>query len=450
MLHDPELESGVVRYLLTRGYAAQRCLELRPEDMAGVDNGRVLYAIQKTGEGGEQVTPDGVANFLVKRGHSTGPQVVRRLVEDAKKLDGVDGAITVLRDLAARRRLRDPLVRMAAMSEDGDLEELRSMVRAFAMRVDAESDADSESESFDTKGMIVAAMENFQAQKERPVVNLGPLRALAREMLPGHMVVVGGRSNAGKSQLAMMMGRRWWDSTKGRVGIVSVEDRAHVWGDRAIAYETGVSLMSGVRNEDENEFRDDEQRVRVTHDDMAKVSRAAAHLGEVNPFHLEVMDRSDIADVERAMLRCVRAQCEVIVVDYVQEIGDKSAQRGTSQHERYSGIAARIKMVAKRTKTRLILCSQVSRPQRGSNAEPTMTDLKGSGDIENMAEAIVLLWKEREDSFDTLAKVVKTKNGSERPRVVLRRNDGGMITKIERASAASRSGLNGVTPGRGR
>lgn len=456
MLHDHNLENGILRYTIAHGYTARRLGALDPADMSTTERGRMLWAIKSVAATGEQVTVAAVVEALNKRGVASAARDVKRLMDDSPRLGGLDEAVVMVRELAVRRRLRDPLMRMAAMSEDGDIAELRSMVRAFAHKVDADDISESGSESFNTGDMIQAALENYISQKDRTPVNLGPLRGLGREMMPGHMIIVGGRSNAGKSQLAMYIGRKWFDSTGARIGIVSVEDRAHVWGDRIIAYEAGISLMSGVRVDEPGaaEFRDDDdsdqdERVSLNQDQWDKVGRVAAQMKEANPFHLEVMDRSDIADVERAMLRCVQEQCDVIIVDYVQEIGDKSAHKNASQHERYSGIAARIKMVAKRSKTRLILCSQVSRPQRGSNAEPTMTDLKGSGDIENMSEAIVLLWKEHEDSIHTMAKVVKLKNGSDRPRVVLKRNTGGMIESVVRAKVESRDGLDDV-PGQRR
>jgi replicative DNA helicase len=257
-------------------------------------------------------------------------------------------------------------------------------------------------------------------------MNMGPLDPLARHLAPGDMVTIGGESGAGKSQLALYMGRKWGQGTSARIGIVSVEDRAHMWGDRALALECGASMLGGNKSE----YTDDEGN--MCRDDMEKITAAAASLSKENPFHLEVMDRADVSDVERAMLRCIRNHCGLVVVDYVQEIFDKNATKGANQAERVGDITARVKLVAKRAKVPLILCSQLSRPAKGKT-EPTKHDLRGSGRLLEQSEAVALLWKKHEQDQDSMAKIVKLKMGGERPRVVLSRNKGGMISGIEEA-----------------
>ena len=130
MLHDAPLEAGVVRYLLTHGYAARRCMELRPEDLTNIDRSRILHAIQQIATSGDQVTADGVIAIMVRGGHSSAPQDVRKLIADSKRLEGIEGVVPPLRDLASRRRLREPLLRLAARSEDGDISEVRAALRA--------------------------------------------------------------------------------------------------------------------------------------------------------------------------------------------------------------------------------------------------------------------------------------------------------------------------------
>lgn len=430
-LSDPKLEAQVVRYVLTHGFAARRLNGLRPRDLTSPDRAEMLHAIQSVADTGEQVTVEAVVQLMTRRGRASAARDVQKFLAKTSEIEGIAHATPILKDLAKRRRVVEPLVRLSLAAEDGDLAQVYADIRKLSHELDAADAFESGSTSYDTAGMVAATMEEYQARQKRPPMDLGLLTPLARELLPGSMVVVGGRSGAGKSQCSLMMGRRWWATTGARIGIVSLEDRAHVWGDRVLAMNTEVSLLGGRRTPHGNV-------VGLTNDDWENTARAAGELKHENAYHLEVMDRADISDVERAMNRCVRAGCGLLIVDYVQEIRDRSAGRGVPQHERYSNIAARIKMVAKRARLPLILCSQVARPQRGSNAEPSMTDLKGSGDIENMAEAIVLLWKEQEDSIDTMAKVVKLKNGSERPRVLLTRNGGGMITGIE--AAARRGG----------
>lgn len=441
MLHDHRLETGVVRYLLTHPAAARRCTDLRPEDLTSLDRGRILWAIQQIAETGERVSIDGVIEALQKRGHATAPTDVRRVMSEGMELAGVNDAIPVLRDLATRRRIQEPLMQLAAMAEDGDISKVRASLRALAAREDEADEAEEGANTYDTKAMLTATVEHWQAEETRPIVDLGALRCMAREFSEGSLTVVGGRSNAGKSQLAFLFAHRWAVATGGRVGIISLEDRAHVWGDRAIANACAVSLLSG-RSED------GEDAVRVTKDEMDAMMREIGAMSERNAYQLEVLDRNDITDVERAMLRCLRAGCGMLVVDYVQEIEDATMKGGGRDDLMVASNTRRIKGVGKRGKVPVILPSQIVKPQNGK-AEPGSNDLNGSSAIKNMSEAVIMLWKDDDSDQHTMGKVVKLKNGPERPRVMLKRNAGGMINDIMRVENKRKEDAFSDAPGWG-
>jgi hypothetical protein len=73
----------------------------------------------------------------------------------------------------------------------------------------------------------------------------------------------------------------------------------------------------------------------------------------------------------------------------------------------------------------LILCSQLSRPPSVAQREPNASRLKESGDLENMSEAIILLWREKDgEGAPAFCKVAKLKSSSARPRLQVVRRAG--------------------------
>lgn len=109
------------------------------------------------------------------------------------------------------------------------------------------------------------------------------------------------------------------------------------------------------------------------------------------------------------------AKPQLVLIDYVQLMRGKS----TSRYERTSDIAEGLKVLAKATKTIIVVASQVARPKadaRGGNGQPEKLSLhsaKDSGALENSAGVVIGAWRDSEDYSLMHLKVLKaTKGGS--------------------------------------
>lgn len=85
----------------------------------------------------------------------------------------------------------------------------------------------------------------------------------------------------------------------------------------------------------------------------------------------------------------IRNKIELVVIDYLQLI--KLVLRGQSKADAVAEIANSLKQLAITLNIPIILLSQLSRDKE--NPRPTMQRLKGSGDIENAADIIYLVWR---------------------------------------------------------
>lgn len=99
---------------------------------------------------------------------------------------------------------------------------------------------------------------------------------------------------------------------------------------------------------------------------------------------------------------------KVILVDYIQLIGGNAANR----REKISDIAESLKVLAKSTRTIIIVTSQVARPPKSDEAyEPTLHSGKESGSIESSCGVLIAAWRDLEDGTLLHVKVLKSTKG---------------------------------------
>ena len=192
----------------------------------------------------------------------------------------------------------------------------------------------------------------------------------------GDMVVIGGSSSSGKTALSLQMA--FCIARDKRVGFFSYETDADKLADRNIACQTQTSFRKIMTNTLE---REDYIRIK----DMREyLTSPAMELLEAN--NMTVSDISSYA---------MSHHYGVIVVDYLQKIPAVRGGRPLSEFERVSQVSSDLQQLGRRTGMTVIALSQLSRAEKrrdGSILPPTMSSLRQSGQIEQDADVILLLW----------------------------------------------------------
>lgn len=195
----------------------------------------------------------------------------------------------------------------------------------------------------------------------------------------GDCSVVAGRTSMGKSAFAIAAMRQV--SLGGlQTGYVSLEMSAEQVLSRLLAIESGVPLWR-IRSG------------RLRDEDWADVIPAFEAL---NPFYL-CDDRGMTTDEIVTEIRRVRHKMglDFVVVDYLQEI-DEPAQAGDHQGSRLTRVMRKLRKVAQECELHVMAVSQIGRDteKRGGSKEPALSDLSGSGGIENIADVVLLLYRD--------------------------------------------------------
>ena len=200
--------------------------------------------------------------------------------------------------------------------------------------------------------------------------------------------------------MSPMIRRRPVTDTKAgkRVSLFNLEMSNEQLFQRLIAHESGITLSrirgaTALNGREESELFDSGlesikelgERLRMC-DSMFKVSHMAAEMRR---------HKSDIA-----------------IIDYAQLIKPESDYKGNRTAE-VGQISHSLKMTAKRLKIPVIVLAQLNRLSTTTKTkEPTMSELRESGDFEQDADKIVLLWNKTEDKKLKGVKVEKNRMGN--------------------------------------
>ena len=127
--------------------------------------------------------------------------------------------------------------------------------------------------------------------------------------------------------------------------------------------------------------------------------------GELAEFPLMVSTKGGVTpeylQEETARLRS-RERIDLVVVDHMQLMAATGSVRG--DYEKFTSISRTLKQTAMEVKIPVLLISQTSRSNSSAmRSELEVSDLRGSGAIEEDACAVMLLYPEKEDRERALA-----------------------------------------------
>lgn len=211
----------------------------------------------------------------------------------------------------------------------------------------------------------------------------------------GRYFVIGGYPSSGKTlltiQMALYMGQA------NRIGFFSFET-----DDRDIAVRA-LSAMTGVQNQ------------KVQRHDLNAADRAALETaaGQAEHLKLELIQANGMTAEDIRAVTLSR-KYDVIFVDYLQLVA--GANPRATGYERVSGVSRTLQGLSRTGEVLVVALSQLSRPEPrkdGKLVPPNMTSLRESGQIEQDADVIALLYPEDMDDnrSSRILKVAKNKDG---------------------------------------
>ncbi len=202
----------------------------------------------------------------------------------------------------------------------------------------------------------------------------------------GELIVIAGRPSLGKTALALNIAAH--AATQGRVvGFFSLEMSKESLLIRLLC----------------SEGRIDSHKLRTgfsSREDWNKMTRALGRLAEA-PLFIEDSAALSIFQI-RAKARQLKAEkkrLDLMVVDYLQLVSGHG--RFDSRTAEVSFISRGLKSIAKELSVPVVALSQLSRaPEQRPGQRPQLSDLRESGSIEQDADVVIFIFRERRSSED--------------------------------------------------
>lgn len=114
----------------------------------------------------------------------------------------------------------------------------------------------------------------------------------------------------------------------------------------------------------------------------------------------------EIATLIRA--HSMRKKVDFIIIDYLQRIYANDTKQ--SRYLQVGEVCKTLKDIAGDIGACIITPSQLSRQSDQSENEPELTDMRESGDIENDADVVLLVWKPKKEGKNIVVKCPKNRN----------------------------------------
>jgi replicative DNA helicase len=226
------------------------------------------------------------------------------------------------------------------------------------------------------------------------------LDALTTGLQKSDLVVVAARPSVGKTSFALNIAEYAAVHDGKSVGVFSLEMSKE---------QLVLRLLSSVSNIDS-------QRLRSGYLEELDFARIAPAMNALSEAPMYIDDTPSISTMElRTKARRLQAESglDLVIVDYLQLMQATSTSRDANRVQEVSEISRGLKALARELSVPVIALSQLSRqPEMRESREPRLSDLRESGAIEQDADLVVFLWREKDrpaEEGDEEGEVIKLK-----------------------------------------
>jgi len=209
----------------------------------------------------------------------------------------------------------------------------------------------------------------------------------------GSLIIIAARPSIGKTSFALNIAVNIAFQLKRKVGFFSCEMNGEELTKKIIA-DIGKVSLSGL------------QKGFLRNSDFTRIHDSIDQMSEVN-FYIDDTPNIKLIKLIARSKQMKRRGVEIIFIDYLTLIQHENSKM--PRHERIGNVSKRLKQLARELDLPILVLSQVGRQSEGR--EPGLADLRQSGEIEEDADMIIFLHRERKET-ETSVMVAKNRNGS--------------------------------------
>ncbi len=251
-------------------------------------------------------------------------------------------------------------------------------------------------------------IDNKFSRGKSPAYSTGltDLDAAIKGLVKRNLIVIAARASMGKTWLACHLAVHVAATQNKPVVFFSAEMSGEELSDRLLSIHSGIDSSRMMHN-------------KIYKNEIEALKDTMGVVGKL-PIVIDDTSASDLTPAKmRSVLRQIRherGELGLIVLDYIQKLGDRAAKNRAQDVGRYSGA---FKDIAKEFDVTFVALAQINRGVESQNdRRPSISDIKDSGDIEQDMDLGLLLYRDEYYKADSSERgvmeiiVAKNRNGS--------------------------------------
>ncbi|RPJ06067.1 MAG: replicative DNA helicase [Spirochaetaceae bacterium] len=374
MLLDPDAISEVIRYL-------------RPDDFFKNAHKRVYQAILDLFNRGDAIDLITLTEELKTKNMLEGAGGATYLAELSSRVPtsaNVEYYAKIVQECSIRRKLARVASEIIATSFE-ESRDVRMIIEEAEQGIFKLTEMQSSSNYFAAKDLVpktIEAIERGYHTKESYTgipSGFDVLDELTSGFQKSEFIVVGARPSVGKTAFALSMAANISMRQKRAVGFFTLEMSGMALIQRLLSSEARLNarkLRSGL----------------LRPADFHSITEAAGKIYEAE-LYIEDSPNLKLLDL-RALARRMKLQqdVDIIFIDYISLIQAENME--LPRHEQIAEISRSLKALARELEIPVVALSQVKRETEGKR--PALADLRESGSIEQDADVVIFLHRERQ------------------------------------------------------
>lgn len=391
--HSIEIEKALLHNMIVSGSSlvSEIAQIIKPELFYNDKNNLVYQIILKLYRTNQTVDLLTVIDEAEKHKHEHLDEYVTSLITEFPAMGMNDQSntdyIRILREKYIKRKALETVLKMQSKIQNPEAEdsEVFKVIEDAYQKINEIVHGKTELPGFDdviqkSYHKLQERIANYKSGK-LPGINTGlsRLNDMTNGFQAGDLIILAARPGMGKTALALH-----FTKTAARFGnpvlFFSLEMADYRLGDRIILGETGI---------DSNAYR----RGNMNENDIHKF---LDHTNDIQQLPIIIDERSSptIDYIIATSRLAVRKQgVKIIMIDYLQ-LMDMEEKRGQTRDQAIGLVTRKLKQLAKELEVPIILMSQLNRSLEGRASKvPTLADLRESGNIEQDADIVLLLFR---------------------------------------------------------
>lgn len=410
--HNTEAEQAVLGAVLLDPDSVPVILRyLRAEDFyvnANRDIFAAVISLYEKGQKADLITLTDELRSLGTLEHAGGPGYVAGLTTVTPSSANVEYYARIVQETSVRRNLIKLSAEVNAKARDEATETGLVLDEAQARIFDITQNRQSVSYKSvkdllpETIKTIEKLFKNKNAFTGVPS-GLGDLDSMTSGFQDSELIIIGARPSVGKTALALSMASHIAVKERISCAFFSLEMADMAIMQRLISSEARIAsnkIRTGL----------------IKPSDFSALMEAAGRIYEA-PLYLIDMPNMKLLDL-RTMVRRLKAEkdIKIVFIDYLTLITHENAE--LPRWEQISSISRSLKALARELRIPVVALSQLKREAEGK--QPSLSDLRESGSIEQDADVILFLHRDRENTktkeeqssmIETELIVAKQRNG---------------------------------------